>query len=247
MNLFERRNDFVDRYELTENKWFKGPSMNNPRCLFASATCGNYALVAGGIRMDGHREVLRTAERYDPDSKSWERLPSMNRRRKLSAGCYMDNRFYVIGGKNEDEQALTCGEVFDESKNKWELIPDMLRDSPVSTYHSPPLVAVVNNDLYTLQTSSNVVRVYMKGSNSWRTLGPVPIRAGFNDGWGVAFKSLGNELLVIGASTISCTGHGMSIFTCSPDPNAEELHWEPLECSKNRSSHFIRNCCVMIA
>lgn len=221
--------------------------MDNPRCLFASATCGNYAFVAGGIRMGGNRGILRTAERYDPESKSWERLPSMNRRRKLCSGCCMDRKFFVIGGKDEEDQPLTSAEVFDESKSRWELIPDVLRDSPVSTYHSPPLVAVVNDELYTLETTSNVVRVYLKGSNSWRTLGPVPIRADFNEGWGVAFKSLGNELLVIGASTVSNTGHGMSIFTCTPDPSVEELRWEPLECSQNRSSHFIRNCCVMIA
>ncbi|XP_031407314.1 F-box/kelch-repeat protein At3g27150 isoform X2 [Punica granatum] len=236
------------RYELAENRWFKGPLMNNPRCLFASATCGNYAFVAGGIRADGKREVLKTAERYDPESKSWDRLPSMIKKRQYCSGCYMDKKFFVIGGKNEEDQALTCGEMFDESRNKWDLIPDMLKGSPIPTYHSPPLIAVVNDNLYTLETSSNEVRVYMKESNSWRTLGPVPIRADSNKGWGVAFKSLGNELLIIGASSISYTGHGMSIFTCLPDLNAVQLHWRPLESSMNRrSSHFIRNCCVMIA
>ncbi|KAK4752838.1 hypothetical protein SAY87_021636 [Trapa incisa] len=240
------------RYELTSNRWFKGPPMNSPRGLFASATCGNHAVVAGGIRVDGNREVLRTAERYDPDGKSWVLLPSMNRRRQFCSGCYMDGKFYVIGGKSEDGQALTCAEAYDETNDKWELIPDMLKDTPISTYHSPPLVAVVNNHLYALETSLNVVRVYVKATNSWRTLGPVPIRADFNRGWGVAFKSLGDELLVIGSSSASYTGHGMSIFTCIPDPTTattEEgrLRWEPLECSKNRSSHFIRNCCVMIA
>ena len=46
------------RYELAANKWFKGPNMINPRCLFASATCGTCAFVAGGIGMENNLESL---------------------------------------------------------------------------------------------------------------------------------------------------------------------------------------------
>ncbi|XP_030530936.2 F-box/kelch-repeat protein At3g27150 [Rhodamnia argentea] len=237
----------IYRYELTENKWFKGDSMKNPRCLFASATCGNYAFVAGGIGIGSKKEVLNSAEKYDPQTKSWDRLPVMHQRRKMCSGCYMDNKFFVIGGKNEEEKNLTCAEAFDESQNKWEIIPGMLKDMPVSTVHSPPLLAVVNNELYTLETSSNELKVYIKSSNSWKRLGPVPIRADFNGGWGIAFKSLGSELLVIGASSASYSSHGMTIFTCCPDPDTEELQWTPHGCAKNSSSHFILNCCVMMA
>ncbi|KAF8035535.1 hypothetical protein BT93_C1536 [Corymbia citriodora subsp. variegata] len=234
------------RYELAANEWFKGESMKNPRCLFASATCGNYAFVAGGIGT-GSNKVLNSAEKYDPETKSWDRLPMMHRRRKMCSGCYMDKKFYVIGGKNEEEKNLTCAEAFDESQNKWEIIPDMLSDMPVSTFHSPPLLAVVNNELYTLETSSNELKVYIKSSNSWKRLGKVPIRADFNKGWGVAFKSLGSKLLVIGASSASDTGNGMTILTCCPDSDNEELQWTPLTCGKNSSSPFIWNCCVMMA
>ncbi|KAI3409731.1 uncharacterized protein J3R85_018984 [Psidium guajava] len=238
----------IYRYEMTENKWFKGDSMKNPRCLFASATCGNYAFVAGGIGIGSKKEVLNSAEKYDPQTKSWDRLPVMHQRRRMCSGCYMDNKFYVIGGKNEEEKNLTCAEAFDASQNKWEIIPDMLKDMPVSTFHSPPLLAVVNNELYTLETSSNELKVYIKSSNSWKRLGPVPIRADFNRGWGIAFKSLGSELLVIGgASSASYPSHGMTIFTCCPDPDTKELQWTRHGCCKNRSSHFILNCCVMMA
>ncbi|KAK4392873.1 SWI/SNF complex component SNF12 [Sesamum angolense] len=42
----------VWRYELVKNKWYKGPSMRTPRCLFASTTCGSYAYVAGGMAVE---------------------------------------------------------------------------------------------------------------------------------------------------------------------------------------------------
>ncbi|XP_059624542.1 F-box/kelch-repeat protein At3g27150-like [Cornus florida] len=234
------------RYELGMNKWYKGPSMINPRCLFASASSGPYAFVAGGIGIEANSEVYNTAEKYNPDSKSWEPLPRMKRRRKLCSGCYIDNRFYVIGGRNENG-ALTCGEFFNEARNNWVLIPDMLKDDPVLNCHSPPLVAVVNNELYSLEASSNQLKVYLKKSNTWKHLGSVPVRADSNRGWGVAFKSLGNELLVIGSSCYSVS-NCMAIYTCCPNPDAEEeLQWMPLDSGRNRHSPFILNCSVMVA
>ncbi|EEF50913.1 F-box/kelch-repeat protein At3g27150 [Ricinus communis] len=238
----------VWRYELETNRWRKGPSMIKPRCLFASASCGLFAFVAGGVTEAG--AVLNSAEKYNPDTRSWETLPRMQRKRRLSSGCYMDNKFYVIGGRNEEGRCLTCGEAYDEDKKTWELIPDMLEDTPVATYQSPPLVAVVNNELYSLETSSNELKVYSKRSKTWRKLGPVPVRADSSRGWGVAFKSLGNELLVIGASTsiVSYSGDGMAIYTCCPDDKTDHaLHWTPLECGRNRLSNFILNCSVMVA
>lgn len=237
------------RYELSMNKWYKGPPMINPRCLFASATCGTSAYVAGGIAvvgggMSGTQVVHNTVEKYDPETRSWTPLPRMKKPRKLCSGCYMDNRFYVIGGRNDDGE-LTCGEFFDPERNQWTVITGMLKDNPVLSCHSPPLIAVVNNELYSIEASSNQLKVYLKNSNSWRQLGSVPVRADYNRGWGVAFKSFGNELLVIGASTVSSS---MAIYTCRPEPQSDGLpEWKLLDNGKIQLSHFIMNCSVMVA
>ncbi|GAB4847967.1 hypothetical protein Ancab_027029 [Ancistrocladus abbreviatus] len=235
------------RYELATNKWYNGPCMMDPRCLFASATCGDFAFVAGGIGIGSRKGVLNSAEKYNPETKSWEALPRMKERRKLCSGVYMDSKFYVIGGKNEDGNALTCGEVFHEDKNIWVKIPGMLKDWPITTSESPPLVAVVNNELYSIETCSNQLKVYLKERNCWKKLGPVPVRADFTGGWGVAFKSLGNELLVVGGSQISDAGHGMTIYTCCPNPREGELRWKLVDIGMNQASHFILNCSVMAA
>lgn len=236
------------KYELEMNRWMKGPSMLNPRCMFASANCGTFACVAGGISMmDGTKEILNSAERYNPDDKSWDLLPRMKKRRKHCSGCHMDNKFYVIGGQDEKGKGLTCGEAYDDVRKTWVLIPNMLEEAPVSSSQSPPLLAVVKNDLYSVDATSNELKVYLKKSNSWRRLGTVPVRADFNGGWGVAFKSLGNELLVVGASSVSHSGHGMTIYTCCPDPDAVDLLWKPIYCGRNQLSHFILNCSTMVA
>ncbi|CAA3005460.1 F-box kelch-repeat At3g27150-like [Olea europaea subsp. europaea] len=231
------------RYELAKNKWYKGPSMISPRCLFASATCGTSAYVAGGVGAAANSEVYDSAEKYNQNDGSWELLPRMKRRRKLCSGCYMDNRFYVIGGRNEHGE-LTCGEFFDETTNKWKLIPDMLKDDPVQLAHSPPLVAVANNELYSLEASSNQLKMYLKNTNEWKHLGPVPVRTDGSRGWGIAFKSLGNQLLVVGASS---AGNDMAIYTCCPDANTGEVQWRPVDSGRIRLSHFILNCSIMVA
>ncbi|KAK7316132.1 hypothetical protein VNO77_34889 [Canavalia gladiata] len=237
----------VWRYELATNEWFKGPSMLSTRCLFASASCDTIAFVAGGLEITTW-EVLNSAEKYNFESKSWQPLPKMIQKRKFCSGCYLDNKFYVIGGQNENQKDLTCGEFFDEETNSWNLIPNMLKDIPISTPRSPPLIAVANNELYTLDASSNELKVYLKGSNSWKKLGPVPVRADAQGGWGVAFKSLGYELLVIGATSVSCSQRAvMTIYTCFPDPNIEKLQWKQIVCSSTNLNPFIRNCAVMLA
>ncbi|KAK6256284.1 hypothetical protein SCA6_017589 [Theobroma cacao] len=240
----ETEGPVVWRFELETSKWFKGPSMIDPRCLFASATCGTFAFVAGGIGKN--TKTLNSAEKYNPETKLWELLPRMRQKRNLCSGCFMDNRFYVIGGRDGQKNELTCGEAYDQDKNAWELIPDMLKDTTIATGLSPPLVAVVNNELYGLETSSNELRVYLKSSNTWKKLGPVPVRADLHRGWGVAFKSLGNELLVIGFSS-SGSSQAMTIYTCSPQPDTEELQWRCIEGCRDRLNFFLLNCTVMVA
>ncbi|KAL5973041.1 hypothetical protein ACLOJK_039848 [Asimina triloba] len=248
------------RYELAVDRWFKGPHMMSPRCLFASATasCCEVAYVAGGVR-SWPVEVLNTAEQYNSSTKSWKPLPRMICRRRGCSGCYMDGRFYVIGGVNEKNEELTSGEFYDRESNRWHLVPNMMmpvgnphHQSSSSSSPSPPLVAVVKNELYSLDATSNQLRVYVKGWNSWRELGEVPVRADESRGWGVAFKSLGEELLVIGNGN----GNGgggvgmMMIFTCSPDPSCSStnpLQWRLLRSNANHSSPFVFNCSVMVA
>lgn len=235
------------RYEVETSKWFKGPGMITPRILFASATCGTVVFVAGGL--DASLGVVNKAEKYDSETKTWRRLNAMHKRRKFCSGCYLRGKFYVIGGRDERDQNLTCGERYDEGTDTWELIPDILKDMSFSSVQSPPLIAVVNEDLYSLETSANELRVYDTNANVWTRLGDVPVRAKSNGGWGVAFKSLGNKLLVIGASSGPSRTETMSVYTCSPsaDPKDKLVWEESTRCCGVRLSHFILNCCVMIA
>ncbi|XP_024031808.1 F-box/kelch-repeat protein At3g27150 [Morus notabilis] len=231
------------RYNLVTNRWLKGPSMINSRNLFAWASCGAFGYVAGGL-FEG--EYLSSAERYNPESETWESLPDMHKKRGNCSGFYMDKKFYVIGGRNRVDGVLTCAEAYDVQSKTWQLIPNMLEGTVVMALRSPPLVAVVDDELYSLDPSLNQVKVYAKQAKSWRALGPVPVAAGSVGGWGVAFKSLGNELLVIGGNG-DAFAEGLGVmYVCRPNPDAEVLNWRLLEYGGNRLNAFICNCAVML-
>ena len=130
----------------------------------------------------------------------------MNKPRKMCSGVFMDRKFYVIGGIGGSEsKLLTCGEEYDMETETWTEIPNM---SPVrtgsrevdtpATSEAPPLVAVVNNELYAADYADMEVRKYEKNNRVWVTVGRLPERAASRNGWGLAFRASGDRLIVIG-------------------------------------------------
>lgn len=237
------------KYDLMSNSWERGPRMLNPRCLFGSATCGEYAFVAGGFSVGGMQfNVLNTAERYDSSKGIWEPLPPMSTPRHKCSGFFMDGKFYVIGGKTRDHEQLTSGEEYDPVKNVWRTIENMY-SAPVSTPSfepSPPLVAVAGNELYAIESSCNLLKAYEKRTNTWKVLGQVPVRADFCNGWGLAFKALGDTLYVIGGHRISSQeGEGVAVFSWRPQPGASAPEWHLVNSRVTGTGNFLFNCAVM--
>ncbi|ESQ46868.1 hypothetical protein EUTSA_v10028195mg [Eutrema salsugineum] len=206
----------VWRYELESHKWFKGPAIITPKVMYGSASRGTDAFFAGGIKVDenGIYEVVNTLEKYNADTKMWTVLHGMHKRRKFSSGCFLHGKFYVVGGRDENDKNLTCGERYDEVTNSWELIPNMLKDMTLTSSQSPPLIAVVDNNLYLLETSLNELCIYDINANAWKKLGVLPVRANAALGWGVAFKSIGDRLLVIGPSSSQSWHRTTAVYTC---------------------------------
>ncbi|KAI5069630.1 hypothetical protein GOP47_0015931 [Adiantum capillus-veneris] len=179
------------RFDLVSNEWVRGSMMLTPRCLYAWASCGRYAYVAGGSTLEG---------------------------------CLLDGQFYVLGGENEVAGALTSCEVFDSVSKTWTLLPNMLPWADSRSFPgAPPLSAVVNNELYVLETESHQLKLFIKSTFSWRSLGEVPVRTDLVSGWGVAFKALGNYLLLIGGGRTPDYPDGM--YVCRPDPDGDRLQW----------------------
>ncbi|GMH31159.1 hypothetical protein Nepgr_033002 [Nepenthes gracilis] len=234
-------------YSILSNSWSLGMRMNAPRCLFGSASLGDIAILAGGY--DSDRNILSSAELYDSQKKTWVTLPSMHKPRKMCSGVFMDGKFYVIGGiGGSDSRVLTCGEEFDLQTKTWKEIPNMSpvrtgaaaeNDMPASA-EAPPLVAVVNNQLYAADYAHMEVRKYNKETRMWATVGRLPERAGSMNGWGLAFRACGDRLIVIGGPRP--LGEG-TIEVNSWVPNEGPPQWDLL--ARKQSGSFVYNCAVM--
>ncbi|KAL3618595.1 hypothetical protein CASFOL_037677 [Castilleja foliolosa] len=231
------------KYSLTSRNWSKCDAMNRPRCLFASGSLGPIAIVAGGSDKNGN--VLKSAELYDSITGKWEVLPSMHLPRRLCSGFFMDGKFYVIGGMSSPTESLTCGEEFDLKTRRWRKIEGMYPNVNRAA-QAPPLVAVVKNGLYGVEYLTNMVRRYNKERNTWEELGRLPVRADSSNGWGLAFKSCGEALLVVGGQR---GPEGEAIVLNAWDPKKSgirdgTLDWEVVG-AKEHAGVFVYNCAVM--
>ncbi|XP_062185562.1 F-box/kelch-repeat protein At5g60570-like [Phragmites australis] len=227
-------------YNLLTRNWSQCTPMNLPRCLFASGSSGEIAIVAGGCDSNGH--VLKSAELYNSETGHWETLPDMNLARRLSSGFFMDGKFYVIGGVSSQRDSFTCGEEYTLETRSWRRILDMYPGG-TSASQSPPLVAVVNNQLYAADQSTNVVKKYDKANNTWNIVKPLPVRADSSNGWGLAFKACGDRLLVIGGHR-GPRGEVILLHSWCPEDGGGGADWEVLSV-KERAGVFVYNCAIM--
>ncbi|KAJ4712140.1 F-box/kelch-repeat protein [Melia azedarach] len=236
----------IFRYSLLTNTWSTGMTMNTPRCLFGSASLGEIAILAGGCEPCGN--VLSSAELYNSVTGTWVPIPNMCKARKMCSGVFMDGKFYVIGGIGESAKLLTCAEVYDLKTRKWAVIDDMFparnggngasEASPAA--EAPPLVAVVNNQLYAADYVRQEVRKYDKVNNVWTVLGRLPERAASMNGWGLAFRACGEQLIVVGGPR-TLGGGTIEINAWVPGEGPPE--WNLL--ARKPSRGFVYNCAVM--
>ncbi|KAK9277282.1 hypothetical protein L1049_006822 [Liquidambar formosana] len=237
----------IYRYSILTNSWSSGMSMNSPRCLFGSASLGEIAILAGGCDSQGN--ILRSAELYNSETQTWCTLPEMRKPRKMCSGVFMDRKFYVIGGIGGSEsKLLTCGEEYDLETGIWTEIPSMSpgRSSAAreiempAAAEAPPLVAVVNDELYAADYADMEVRKYDKVRREWVTVGRLPERAVSMNGWGLAFRACGDRLIVIGGPR--ALGEGI-IEINSWVPSEGPPQWNLL--GSKSSGNFVYNCAVM--
>ncbi|KMZ65207.1 Kelch repeat-containing protein [Zostera marina] len=228
-------------YSLVTQDWSRCPLMNLPRCLFGSGSHGEIAILAGGSDKNGN--VLKCVEMYNSETGTWDVLPDMNMPRKLCSGFFMDGNFFVIGGMSSHTDSLICGEEYNLETRAWRRIPNMYPGGNRAT-QSPPLIAVVNNQLYAADQTSNDVKKYDKQNNKWNFVKPLPVRADSYNGWGLAFKACGNKLLVIGGRREPQGGVIVLHSWCPEERNQGLAEWDVISV-RERAGGFVYNCAVM--
>jgi hypothetical protein len=161
----------------------------------------------------------------------------------------MEGKFYLIGGVGgSNSKLLTCGEEFNMETGVWTEIPNMspvrsgeARENEVpATSEAPPLVAVVDDELYAADHACMEVRKYDKERREWVTLGRLPERAASMNGWGLAFRACGHRLICIGGPRTRAQGF---IEVNSWVPSEGPPEWNLLD--RKQSASFVYNCAVM--
>nr|CAB3490412.1 unnamed protein product [Digitaria exilis] len=232
----------LNRYSILTNSWIRTDPMNYPRALFGSASIGNKAYLAGGI--DCYGRVLSLVEMYDSDKRDWEPLPSMVRARQLYSGVFMDGKLFVIGGEGSNNEILTCGEEYDFELGSWRVIENMSEglNAQVKSRGAPPLVAVVNNELYGADYTELYVKKYDKENNRWVTLGKWPENASSTIGWGIHFKACGDQLIIIGVPKRFAGNAMVELYSCVSDSLPPVWNLIARRCS---SGIFLYNAAVI--
>ncbi|KAG4116586.1 hypothetical protein ERO13_D12G179040v2 [Gossypium hirsutum] len=237
----------VYKYCILTHTWATEMRMHTPRCLFASASLGEIGTIAGGCDLRGN--ILSSAELYNSETGRWETIPSMNKARRMCSAVFMDGKFYVIGGIGvESLKTITSVEVYDLKTKTWSEIPNMYParneeagpTEELLTAEAPPLVAVVNDVLYVADHVLKQVKKYDKEKNLWVTVGPFPERTASMNGWGIAFRACGDQLMVIGGPRVLGAGF---VEINSWVPNEGPLEWNLV--ARKPSSSFVYNCAVM--
>ncbi|XP_042419147.1 F-box/kelch-repeat protein At5g60570-like isoform X1 [Zingiber officinale] len=229
------------KYSVVSRDWSRCPPMNLPRCLFGSGSCGEIAIVAGGT--DKYGGVSKCVELYNSETGTWETLSDLNIPRRLCSGFFMDGKFYVIGGMLNQTDSLTCGEEYDLKTRTWRRIRNMYPGGNRAT-QSPPLIAVVNNQLYAADQSTNEVKKYDKATNTWSVIRQLPVRADYSNGWGLAFKGCGDKLLVIGGHRGPQGEVIILHYWCPEDGNVRGTEWDVISI-RERAGAFVYNCAIM--
>ncbi|KAI5416759.1 hypothetical protein KIW84_041686 [Lathyrus oleraceus] len=107
---------------------------------------------------------------------------------------------------------------------------------------APHLIAVVKNILYVADYARQEVKRYVKDKNSWVTIGSLPERATSLNGWGMAFRSYEDKLVVIGGSSFH-GGMVTEVNAWTIDDDEDAPHWNLLAIIQSGS--FVYNCDVM--
>ncbi|TYH96661.1 hypothetical protein ES332_A12G193100v1 [Gossypium tomentosum] len=237
----------VYKYSILTYKWTTGMRMHTPRCLFASASLGEIGIIAGGCDLLGN--ILSSVELYNSEIGRWETIPSMNKARRMCSAVFMEGKFYVIGGIGvESLKTITSGEVYDLKTKTWCEIPNMYPapnegagpiEEPL-TAEAPPLVAVVNDVLYIADHVLKQVKKYDKEKHLWLMVGLFPERTASMNGWGIAFRACGDQLMIIRGPKVLGAGF---VEINSWVPKEGPLEWNLV--ARKPFSSFVYNCTVM--
>mmetsp|Transcript_29490 Transcript_29490/g.53696 ORF Transcript_29490/g.53696 Transcript_29490/m.53696 type:complete len:458 (-) Transcript_29490:138-1511(-) len=175
------------------------------RALHSAAVLVSRIFVIGGIDMDPHKAATSnntTVSRLDTRCGTWEAMSPMPKGRSRAASAIAMGKLYVIGGMNNNHQALADCDCLDLMSGTWEAGPP-----PMSAPRAAHSAACrMGSEIYVVGGSSDgrhllhTVERFNVNKQTWHTAPPMAIPRGT-----CACVSMDNQLYAIGG----CNARGL--------------------------------------
>jgi N-acetylneuraminic acid mutarotase len=223
-------------YDPAADSWKPLAAMPTARLAAVAAAVGGKIYVLGGAGnykpRDGqsldpnqpHR-VFDVNEVYDPATNSWASKQVLPTPRSAMFAGVVNGKIYLIGGRVGAAfatvgSATDIVEEYDPATDKWGFLKDRMptpRDEGVAVVYNNRIYVAGGESINALNNSvSRAFEVYDPASNSWQSLGNMPLAR-----YGLAGGVIGNRIHVVGGHITAAFGGGEPLNT--PQHDALEL------------------------
>ena len=171
----------IKKFSVEQNSWqtifTSFESCREDSCVIGSA---DYLYLLGG-KSPPTSKYLPKADRFDIMEKKWEKITDMQQARGGAFGVASQEKIFVAGGADEKGKVLKTCEVYNVSKNEWQLIANL------NVYRTHGSMVCLGGTLYVLggfdQTKKNPehsVECYDK-QGKWIVKTTIPVEEGYEE------------------------------------------------------------------
>ena len=223
-------------YDPAADSWKALAAMPTARLAAVAAAVGGKIYVMGGAGNYKAREgqsldpnqphrVFDVNEVYDPATNSWASKQVLPTPRSAMFAGVVNGKVYLIGGRVGAAfatvgSATDIVEEYDPATDKWGFLKDRMptpRDEGVAVVYNNRIYVAGGESINALNNSvSRAFEVYDPASNSWQSLGNMPLAR-----YGLAGGVIGNRIHVVGGHITAAFGGGEPLNT--PQHDALEL------------------------
>lgn len=182
----------AEKFDISQNQWFKIASMEKIRSDHATVECDGKIYAIGGF--DGWT-ASRSVEAYCPIQNTWTKTKKMDSPRSGVKAVAIKEKIYVIGGW-DGIRRLKSGEVFNTKTKTWSEVPDMLcpRSNHALVVLDGQIVAIGG---YDGSSTTNQVEAFNLETQTWSPLCALSIKKSAHTVVTVPFTDLGQSTQVI--------------------------------------------------
>ena len=109
----------VEQLDGQFGRWREIKPMKAPRSYFAAVACNEFIYAIGGQNLN---IASKSVEKYNLNEDQWTFVSDMNVERWKHAACVVNGRIFVVGGSDNQGNAIKTIECYDPVTNNWSVV-----------------------------------------------------------------------------------------------------------------------------